>query len=148
MITIFEYFLNEGESSEDIKRRLLQRIDNAFKQIRSKYDIPEPVSISETKPINPVTTEKEPVPSITETKPTEKEPVGPIKNKIKQVKFKKTTEADKFKDERMNAAYNGLTSLGFTEDNVLKYLNRIDLEADDTTENIIQTGIKHLSKNK
>ena len=110
--------------------------------------IPEPVSISETKPINPVTTEKEPVPSITETKPTEKEPVGPIKNKIKQVKFKKTTEADKFKDERMNAAYNGLTSLGFTEDNVLKFLNRIDLEADDTTENIIQTGIKHLSKNK
>ena len=138
MIIKFEYFLNEGESSEDIKKRLLQRIDNAFKQIRSKYDIPEPV-----KPV--ITTEK-PVEPVNPTE--EKEPVVPIKNKIKQVKFKKTTEADKFKDERMNAAYNGLTSLGFTEDNVLKFLNRIDLEHDDTTENIIQTGIKHLSKNK
>lgn len=114
MITNFEEFLNENES-DDIKKRLLQRIDNAFKKIRIENKIPEPIKNEPIK-INSVTNQL-------------KEPI---------LKSKKS----KFGDYRLDDAYFGLIGMQYTDKAIKDYLGDIILEPNDTADSIIYWGIK------
>ena len=113
MITKFENFLNESES-DDIKKRLLQRIENAFKQERDKHGIEHPVK----RDIIPI-------------KPTDP-------NKPKEPKLR--SKPSIFGDSRLDDAFNALSQL-YGKTAAESYINDIILEPDDTTESIIYWGM-------
>jgi len=119
MITKFLDFLNEN-NADDIKRRILQNIDDAFRKIKSGEVNRDPVPIkNETSPI-------------TSVGKVDKEP-----------KFK--SKPSMFGDKRLDDAYLGLVGL-YGDKATKDYLNDIDLEPDDSTESIVKYGMKYLSK--
>jgi len=124
MITKFLDFLNENENSDDIKKRILQNIDDAFRKIKSGEvnKNPVPIKKSETTPIT----------------------VGSGIGKVdKEPKFK--SKPSMFGDKRLDDAYLGLVGL-YGDKATKDYLNDIDLEPDDSTESIVRYGMKYLSK--
>lgn len=124
MITKFLDFLNENDNSDDIKKRILQNIDDAFRKIKSGEvnKNPVPIKKSETTPIT----------------------VGSGIGKVdKEPKFK--SKPSMFGDKRLDDAYLGLVGL-YGDKATKDYLNEIDLEPDDSTESIVRYGIKYLAK--
>jgi hypothetical protein len=125
MITKFLDFLNEN-NADDIKKRILQNIDDAFRKIKSGDVNSNPVPIkSETSPV---------IGGVT----------GGGSGKVdKEPKFK--SKPSMFGDKRLDDAYLGLVGL-YGDKATKDYLNDIDLEPDDSTESIVRYGMKYLSK--
>ena len=140
MITKFNEFLNENES-DDIRKRLEDRIGRSFKRIQTKYPKSEQGE-------EPVTRKEEPT----------REPYGwdrsePISNDFnfpdiepikRELKIKPRTKEGT--DMRKKEALNGLKSMGFVEKDIKDFLDRIvELYPETETGDIIMRGIRELS---
>lgn len=132
MITNFKDFLNENES-DDIEKRLLQRIGNAFKQIKYKKDIKEEPKGNIEKNVE----QNKDNPKIINTPTNQNTSIERIP------KFK--SKPSLFGDKRLDDAYFGLLPL-YGKNAVEDYLNNIELEPDLTTTDIVRYGMKYLSK--
>lgn len=133
MITKFDKFLNENES-DDIRRRLEDRINRSFQRIRTKY----PKTELGEEPIR-----KEPTREPSRSEPVIEPKREPTEKRELQIKPKVKTGTDVRKKE----AFSGLKSMGFDEKDIKDFLDRIiELYPETETGDIIMRGIRELSK--
>jgi hypothetical protein len=129
MITKFDKFLNENES-DDIRKRLEDRINRSFQRIRTKY----PKTELGEEPVREPSRSEPVIEPKREVKPTEKRELQ-IKPKVKSGT-----------DVRKKEAFSGLKSMGFDEKDIKDFLDRIiELYPETETGDIIMRGIRELS---
>ena len=143
MIIDFHDFLNE---SDDIRKRLEDRINKAFDKIRVKYPNPNP-NTDKTEPLKGSVIDSGPV----QNPPTEHKPM-PIKGGVidssgdegEEPEFK--PKKQKFSDRRLDDAYYALMSMGYVEKNVKDFLESIILTDKVTATSIVRSGINNFRK--
>ena len=119
MITKFEKFLNE---SDDIKKRLLQRIENTFKQERDKHGIEHPIK----KDIN-IGVPKEPNPENSEYPEPKMKP-----------------ELSEYGDSRLDQVFKALINL-YNKKDIENYFKNIEkLTPYDTVDSLVYWGIRKI----
>ena len=124
MITDFHDYLNE---SDDIRKRLEDRINKAFDKIRVKYPNPTPEEhkpVSKTEPVKGV---------IDDSGDLGEEP---------QLKPKK----QKFSDKRLDDAFYALKQMGYVDKNIEEFLDSIILTDKVTATSIVRCGINNFRK--
>ena len=106
-----------SENPEDIKKRLTDRINRVFSELRAKYPVvSEPVKIPQLKP-----------------KP------GPT---VKELGLK--PEIVTFTDKRLNDTLAALKAFGYDEKAVIRFLNGLELNSGTSVNSIIKMGLENL----
>lgn len=122
MITNFYDYLNE---SDDIRKRLEDRINKAFDKIRVKYPNPNPNLKSDKIKNEPL-----------------KDVIDGDGGEIPELKPKK----QKYSDKRLDDAYYALMAMGYVEIKIKEFLDSVILTDKVTATSIVKCGINNFRK--
>ncbi len=106
-----------NENPEDITKRLTDRINRIFNQLRAKYPVAsEPAKIPPLKP-------------------------KPVQS-VKELGLK--PEIVTFSDKRLNDALAVLKAYGYDEKAVIRFLNGLELNSGSSVNSVIKMGLENL----